>query len=352
MNLGGFEVASAGVAPGLTGGVRGDGLIDPRDRLARTTLSILPVYSAFTLLLGAGLIMAGDNGFVAACHAMAVLSTSGISPVGGMAATQSGWVGEGLVFLFLILALSRRFFPSGRLPAVAQSLKRDPELRLGLIFVAVIPAYLFLRHWIGALELTQSPSPGQALVAIWGAAFTVLSFLTTTGFESASWEAARTWSGLNTPGLILVGLAILGGGVATTAGGVKLLRVYAMFRHGEREVERLIHPASVGGSGSAARRLRRQGAQIAWVAFALFALSVAATMLSLSLTGMGFEQMTILSVSALSNTGPLAAVAGTTPIDWSTIDEAAKVTLAAAMVLGRLETLAIVALMNPDFWRN
>ena len=48
----------------------------------------------------------------------------------------------------------------------------------------------------------------------------------------------------------------------------------------------------------------------------------------------------------------LAGVAGSTPIDWSRAGEAAKVILAAAMVLGRLETLAIVALMNPDFWRN
>jgi trk system potassium uptake protein TrkH len=34
------------------------------------------------------------------------------------------------------------------------------------------------------------------------------------------------------------------------------------------------------------------------------------------------------------------------------LPDAAKAILCAAMVLGRLETLAILALLNPDFWRN
>jgi trk system potassium uptake protein TrkH len=180
----------------------------------------------------------------------------------------------------------------------------------------------------------------------------VLSFLTTTGFESAGWAQAQVWSGLSTPGLMLAGLAVIGGGVATTAGGVKLLRVYALYRHGEREMERLVHPNSVGGSGVIARRLRRQGALVAWIFFMLFAMSIALVMLALSLTGLNFETTTVLAVSALSTTGPLAGIAAETPISWAGLGGAAQVILAAAMVLGRLETLAIIALLNPDFWRG
>jgi trk system potassium uptake protein TrkH len=33
------------------------------------------------------------------------------------------------------------------------------------------------------------------------------------------------------------------------------------------------------------------------------------------------------------------------------LSDAAKLILAGAMVLGRLETLAIIALLNPGFWR-
>jgi trk system potassium uptake protein TrkH len=191
-----------------------------------------------------------------------------------------------------------------------------------------------------------------AIRALWGTVFTVLSFLTTTGFESADWAEARAWSGLATPGLILAGLAVIGGGVATTAGGVKLLRVYALYRHGEREIERLVHPNSIGGAGAQARQLRRRGAQIAWIFFMLFALSIAVTMLALSLTGLNFEASTIFSVAALSTTGPLAAVTAAQPLSWAELDTAARAIAVVAMVLGRLETLAIIALLNPEFWRN
>jgi len=128
----------------------------------------------------------------------------------------------------------------------------------------------------------------------------------------------------------------------------------AAFRaaRGEREMERLLHPSSIGGGGKDARRIRRQGAYISWIFFMLFAISVAVVMLMMSLTGVQFETSMVLSVAALSTTGPLATVAAETPISYAGIPDMAKFVLAAAMVLGRLETLAIIALFNPEIWRN
>jgi trk system potassium uptake protein TrkH len=211
---------------------------------------------------------------------------------------------------------------------------------------------LFMRHWIGAYEVAQEENLAAALRALWGGVFTVLSFLSTTGFVSGAWSDAQGWSGLSTPGLLLMGLALIGGGVATTAGGVKLLRVYALYMHGARELERLVHPSSVGGSGAQARRIRRQGAYVAWIFFMLFAMSIAAVMLAFALTGIGFEPAVVLTIAALSTTGPLAEVAVADPILYADLSDAAKLVFATAMVLGRLETLAIFALLNPGFWRT
>lgn len=353
MNLGGFEV--------LSGAPAGQGLIAagqaarsalPAERLWRHTRTLLPAYAGLTLALWIGLILSGDTALVAACHAMSTLSTSGISPVGGLAGSKSGASGELVILVFLVFALSRRLYPSGRTLRNTSGLLLDPELRMALLLVTLVPALLFLRHWVGALEVDEVKNTAAALRALWGTIFTVLSFLTTTGFESVAWAEARDWSGLASPGLILAGLTVIGGGVATTAGGVKLLRVYALYRHGEREIERLVHPSSVGGAGVQARRLRRQGAQMAWIFFMLFALSIAVTMLALALTGLDFVASTTFAVSALSTTGPLAAVAAEAPLPWSELNGAARAVTAAAMVLGRLETLAIIALLNPDFWRG
>jgi trk system potassium uptake protein TrkH len=229
---------------------------------------------------------------------------------------------------------------------------RDREARLAGFAVVVLPTLLFMRHWIGALEVETVANFGDAVQALWGSAFTVLSFVTTTGFVSDSWVAAQTWSGLQTPGLLLVGLVLMGGGVATTAGGMKLLRVYALYKHGVREMAKLIYPHSVGGAGRLGRRIRREGAYIAWIFFMLFILSLAAVMLALAATGLGFEEALILSVAALSTTGPLAEVAGEAPISYIALSDPAKLILAAAMIIGRIETLVLIALLNPAFWRS
>ena len=179
-----------------------------------------------------------------------------------------------------------------------------------------------------------------------------MSFLTTTGFASAGWSEAQAWSGLQTPGLILMGLALIGGGVATTAGGVKLLRVFALYLNGRRELEKLVHPSSVSRAGRESRRIQRNGAFIAWIFFMLFAVSLALITVVLAALGQDLESALILSIAAVSTTGPLVSVAAETPIVLLELAPGAKLVLCVAMVLGRMETLAIIALLNPGFWRN
>jgi trk system potassium uptake protein TrkH len=188
--------------------------------------------------------------------------------------------------------------------------------------------------------------------AFWGALFTVMSFLTTTGFLSNSWGDAQQWSGLATPGLILMGLCLIGGGVATTAGGVKLLRVFALYRNGRREMERLVHPSSVSNAGPMAQRLQKNGAFIAWIFFMLFALSLAVVTILLAASGASFEESVVMAIASLSTTGPLLEMGGDTPIRLIELNSFAKSVFVGAMVLGRLETLAIIALLTPDLWRG
>ena len=353
MNLGGFEVRGTGgeIGQGASGATPITRVADPAERLARFAGRFLPIYLGLTLILWAVLFVLGDPPLTALCHAMSTLATSGISPVGGPLGQGSGVLGEVMVFVFLMLGLSRLTFAADERPEGWVSLSNDPELRLGILIVGGVTAILVVRHWLGAYEIETETNVAGGLATFWGAGFTVLSFLTTTGFESAGWDDAQRWSGLQTPGLILMGLAVFGGGVATTAGGVKLLRVHALYKHGIREMERLVHPSSIGGSGQAARQIRRQGAYLAWIFFMLFALSIAVVMLAFAALGLNFEEALVLTIASLTTTGPLVTVATVPAIDLAQIGEAARGIFAAAMVVGRLETLAIIALLNPDFWR-
>ena len=348
--------------------------VTPTMQALRMLRLVGPYYAGLTLLLWVLLLLAGDPGLVALSRAMGTLSTSGISPVAGAIGLDSGLLGEFLVFAFLILALSRRFWPGGGELKASESLWDDPEIRLGMGVVVLVALVLFARHFFATIEMTTAEntmavgmylSLKNAAVATWGGLFNAMSFLTTTGWNSIDWQGARSWSGLQSPGLLLAGLAIMGGGVATTAGGVKLLRVYALARQSERELERIVYPASVPGGGVMARRLRGEGAYLAFIFFMLFALSVAVTVLLVSIHQIEFDTAVMLSVSALTNTGPLASTINLTPSfeasagiasnpweGWSGLALLPKTVLAGAMIVGRLETLAILALLTPDFWRR
>lgn len=353
LNLGGFEVASLG-EPGqdvIAGAARRD-TANPASRLARSAVVLVPSYALLTLALWVLLLVAGDATFVALIHAMSVMSTSGISPVGGPEGASSGIAGEAIMAVFLLFALSRVTFSKDTNTAQRAGLFYDPEFRLGMAIVLAIPTLLVLRHFVAALDIGDQNNVLAALRAFWGAAFTVLSFLTTHGYSSVDWIDAQAWSGLETPGLILMGLALIGGGVATTAGGVKLMRVFALLVNGMREVDRLVHPSSVGRSGLVSRRTRREGAFIAWVFFMIFAITLAATTVAFSAFGIPFEQSLVLAVANLSNCGPLVDVVQAGRLTLIELGPGPKAIAAIAMIMGRLEMLALVVILTPDLWRD
>lgn len=353
LNLGGAEVIS-GRVPGR--GASGAGQItriaDPAERLIRHTITLFPVYGGLTLALWIVLLLAGDPGLVALCHAMSTLSTSGITPLQGLPGAGSGIVGEVAIAAALCLALTRRGYGLAVGTGRDMPLMRDPELRMALVLVALATVLLFLRRWIAENPLADAAAAVSALNALWGTAFTALSFLTTTGFESHAWAEARNWSGPNAPGLLLMGLCIFGGGIATTAGGVKLLRVYALYCHGKHELERLVHPSSMGNAGAGQRHLRGEGAYQAWIFFMLFAISIGVATSLLVLAGLAFDAALVLSIAALTTTGPLANLALENPLAIAAIPGAAKAILGVVMVVGRLETLAVLALLSPEVWRR
>ncbi|MGJ8604060.1 MAG: TrkH family potassium uptake protein [Marivita sp.] len=353
LNLGGFEVTSLG-EPGqdvVVGAARRD-TANPASRLARSATVLVPAYLLLTLALWVLLLVVGDTPFVALTHAMSVMSTSGISPVGGPSGASSGIAGEAIMAVFLLFALSRVTFSQDTSHSQKAGLFYDPEFRLGLAIVLAVPTLLLLRHFVAALDVGDQNNFVAALRAFWGAAFTVLSFLTTHGFSSVDWADAQAWSGLQTPGLILMGLALIGGGVATTAGGVKLLRVVALTMNGMREVDRLVHPSSVGRSGLVSRRTRREGAFIAWVFFMIFAITLAATTVAFAAFGIPFEQSLVLAVASLTNCGPLVDMVQAGRLTLIELGPGPKLIAAIAMVMGRLEMLALVVILTPDLWRD
>ena len=388
LRLGGFEIVGHGATPedhapitrAVNARVRTIGLPqqvpDAAARMWKWVRLIAPIYAALTAALCVLLMLTESAALPALMRAMGTLSTSGVTATSGVVGTEQGIMGEVFVAVFLLMALTRRGWPGGTDLEITRKLSRDPELRVatGLILaVTLVLISLPLLSAAGVIRPVAAPPAEagiwgnivRAIGVAWGAGFTALSYLTTTGWSSIEWEQARSWSGFAAPGLMLAGLALMGGGIATTAGGVKLLRVYALARHSQREMEKIILPTSVGGGGPMGRMLRKQGAYSAFIFFMLFAVSIAILIALVSLRPIPIETATILSVAALTNTGPLseaiplipafngsAGIAGAPWSGWAGLAAETKFILALAMIAGRVEILAILALISPHNWRR
>ena len=361
-NLGGAEVLSGAVGRATGEGAALGRLLGPGPRVAREAALLFPIYGAVTLGLWLMLVTAGEAALPALLRAMATLSTSGIVVPQGIASAPAGLVVSGapggilaevMVALALMLALTRRSLPAAGRPGLTgpRGLALDPELRLGLAVVLAAAALLWLRYLAVRIEIGAALDAGETLLAAWVALFASLSVLTTTGFVPHDWLVLvpTGQTGLSQVALLLMGLAILGGGVATTAGGVKLLRLAALVRHSAGETQRALHPHVVTGGRL---RMGRASAWVAWVSFVLFALAILAGLLILTAEGMAFEAALTFSVAALTSTGPLADLLLPPGQAWSALSAAGKATLAGLMVVGRVEVLALLVVLNPETWRR
>ena len=356
-NLGGYEVQAdsrRGPVGRLSGmpAWAGTGERATADRrLGMAFSAIAPAYALLTLVLSLGFLAAGVPSLKAVVQAVGIMSTSGLAIDGN--GFGGGVVVEAMALGFMVLAATRHAFGAGGVGVRANRFRADPEVDLAIFTIGVAAGWILLRGaaTVGLGQLAHDVPEG--LRAVWGAIFTTTAFLTTTGYVSAFWEESHARIGLGAPAMLLMALATMGGGVASTAGGVKLLRSFALFQHGVAEMRQLGHPSAVSPRRSGPHRISFTGALLAWLFVMLFLLALGLTALALGAAGIGLDHALAAAVAALTNTGPVYALtAGPGSPPMHTFEPTARMILCAAMVVGRVEVLAVVALANPAYWRR
>ena len=351
LNLGGFEVLTTNAATRPEGHALSTAHLAARvdmrendDVLARlwdNLRLITPLYAGLTLLLWVALSMGGTPPLRALVLAMSTLSTSGIF-IPGPGGEPTGLLAEVFIAMALVTALSRAVW----LGLGSRTAGRVHWWRTELRMAAALLAAVVVIHLLHTLATGPSKGLPDWAVQVWGVVFTALSFLTTTGFHSSL--VPMDGGFLAGPGgAILMCLAVIGGGIATTAGGIKLMRAFALMWQARHEVGKLVHPSGVGGDGPAHRALRHEGAFAAWLYVMVFAFSLLCGVAALALLGFPMEGALRLMLAALTTTGPLAQVGPDALGDWAVLGQAERALLAFAMVLGRLDFLLLLSVLWP-----
>lgn len=256
-----------------------------------------------------------------------VLGLSAVAS-GGIAPSENGladYPTRALVALYPLLVLGgANFVLIARI--LRGELRRTADRETtAYVIIAVVVGVMF---WVtlGANELAGIPAQ----------IFNSASLLSTNG--ALVGEAPRLSAALIT--------AIIGGCAVSTAGGFKILRWLVIMRRAREEIRRLVMPSAVFGPSRVANELG------VWMHFLVFTMTLAGLVIAVTAGGHSFEIAVTAATSILSNTGPLLALAEGGEAGYAMFNGPVRFILIVGMILGRLEAVAALALINRAFWRT
>ncbi len=310
----------------------------PFERFQTFAISLISVYTALVLACAISYAAAGMNGFDAVNHAMSTLATGGFSTHDTSFVRYSElpgvlWIGTFFMFIgglpFSIMIL---FAIRGRFDAL-----RDPQIRVfaGYCIVFTVAVAIYLRVQFGT----------PFFEALTHSAFNFMSIITTTGFASDDYTL---WGPFAVTCIFVA--TFLGGCSGSTTGAIKAYRFLILFELMANGLRRLIYPHTVLPVRYGDRTVPddMQRAIILFIA-SFFVLWAIITIL-LGATGLDFVTAVTGALTSLTNVGPgLGDIIG--PVgNFSSLPDAAKWICSAAMLLGRLEILAVLVIFTPTFW--
>ncbi len=228
----GFAIIAVSAVTGMSGG--GISAAEGRsDQLAphvrRSSAIVLGLYSAYTISGVLGLRLAGMGWFDAVNHAFAAIAGGGFSTRAAGVAYWDNAAVEAVLMILMLLGATNFLVAYTFLRGQFRLALRSGEVRLmaGLIVGSVV---LLLIVFAGALY----PSFDKALRV---ALFETVSSISTTGFSSVTYA---NWPDFGV--VVLTVLMLMGGGSGSTAGGMKLLRVYILYKAVEWEIRKAFMP--------------------------------------------------------------------------------------------------------------
>lgn len=343
----GMVVLAVSVLPRLkAGGLDLIGAEAPGDsdrlepRVKQTARWLWYLYGGFTAGIAFVLfVVPGPDLYDSVAHAFSTAAIGGFSPYNSsIGHFDSVWVeiviAAGLLICAVNFSLHHR--------AVRRDFSgyaKSPDL---LFFLKAL-AGVFLLAWC----LNVWWGSAGWVVSLRDTFFSVVSMGTSGGFANAR-EGGIGDFALWVPAtqMLLLGLMVMGGNVGSTAGGLKAYRARIAVSHIWRNIRQTLQPHAVipirSGSGIVPEETVRRvlGYTTLFVAFIAAGTAV--------VSALGSDILTSLSgvISAMSNMGPALGEAGPTS-NFLEFARPARLFLAALMLIGRLEIVAILLMFAP-----
>ncbi|PCI43922.1 MAG: hypothetical protein COB49_11625 [Alphaproteobacteria bacterium] len=316
------------------------------DLLAHMRYALTPlfgIYAGMTLACMILLVIFGMGGFDAMLLAMATLSSGGFISQGASGVNSMNGLTEFTLIPFMIFAATNMtfhwaFLKRGRASIYGQ----DPEIFTFLYLLLVAALLIFLAIVISA-DMTEVGILQKAGIAV----FTAVSTMTTTGFlpdHATSLPLAVI--------IICMVLLFIGGTTGSTAGGFKILRISLIKRHADKEVSRLTYPSGVTPVSFNGNVVSQPVMVSIWTLLFLFISALAVITILFGMMGYDIQSSLGLSVTGIFSAGGLIPLFSPDFIGYHSLPYAGKWLSSFAMIIGRLEIIALLVFLMPSFWKN
>lgn len=329
------ELRVGGMQIFRTSGFDTMGKILPRATQISSRISV--IYLSLTLTCVLGYLVAGMNAFDATVHAMTTVATGGFANYDASFAAF-GARAEYVAVVFMMLA-ALPFVRFVQMTAgTARPLLTDPQVRGFFLTAAVLVGVLTL--WQVSQQETLSEQ------AFRKALFNTVSILTGTGYASADY---MQWGAFAVTLLFFIGL--IGGCAGSTCCSIKIFRYQLLFASVSAQLRRIYTPHGVFTPRYQDRAISDDVLNSVMSFFVFFIVTLGVIAVALGFTGLDFITSVSGAAAALANIGPgLGETIGPAG-NFEPLNDTAKWVLVAAMLIGRLELLAVYAIFTVSFWR-
>ena len=321
-------------------------------RLTSSVRIILFVYLMFTMLSSFCYLVGGMTFFDAVCHAFSTVSTGGFSTkTASISAYKSPFLQWSCIVFMLLSACNFTLIVKLFVSRSFQYFK-DEEYKfffwLTVISTLIVAVLLYVKCPQGIQGTDGGTIPRTVEGYLRAAAFQVSSIITTTGFATSDYTA---W-GIPAALIVLFLLMFPCGCGGSTAGGMKCVRVYLVFKLVLSEIRHCVFPRAL--TDIRLNRERMDSSVISKMMAFLFLYLIIFMLVGAVLPFLCEMDMTTAfssSIACLSNIGPgMGKVSPNYTYAWMT--DSAKYLLSFTMIAGRLELYTCLVLFLPSFWKR
>ena len=312
------------------------GKILPRATEISSRISV--IYFILTGACAVAYFIAGMETFDAICHAMTTVATGGFANYdSSFGAFGAGVEYVGVVFMLLAALPFVRFVQI--LAGSARPFFRDPQIRS--FFLIILACVLVITLWLWFREGAVTEEAFRKSL------FNVTSIVTGTGYASADY---MLWGAFPVVAFFFFGL--IGGCAGSTSCSIKVFRYQILFAAINTQIRRIHSPSGIFTPRYAGRAVSEDVVSSVMAFFVLFIVTMGLFSVALGTTGLDFITSVSGAAAALANIGPgLGPMIGPSG-NFAGLNDTAKWLLIAAMLIGRLELMAVYVLLTVNFWRT